>query len=115
MPPRFAYWTILIDGGPTAFRARFHDELLPTLRQLQRTNPNVVMKWFARGRLWASPEEARDALRPPRREARGQAWHPPGGGGPPRPGGNHSDPRAGFARSAKTRRRPGGRKPRRRD
>ena len=22
MPPRFAYWTIILDGAPTSFRAR---------------------------------------------------------------------------------------------
>jgi len=42
VPPRFAYWTILIDNGPTAFRAREAAELLPTLNQLKRTNANVV-------------------------------------------------------------------------
>ncbi len=57
MPPRFAYWTILIDNAPTAFRARDPEELRPTLAQLKRTNPNVVMKWFARGRLWESMEQ----------------------------------------------------------
>ena len=36
MPPRYAYWTILVDGGPTAFRAAEPDELLPTLKRLQR-------------------------------------------------------------------------------
>ena len=56
MPPRYAYWTILIDNKPTAFRAREKEELLPTLTQLRRTNKDVVMKWFARGRLWDSPE-----------------------------------------------------------
>jgi hypothetical protein len=59
MPPRYAYWTILIDNAPTAFRAREQSELLPTLQQLRRTNKNVVMKWFAKGRVWESPEEAR--------------------------------------------------------
>ena len=34
MPPRYAYWTILIDDKPTAFRAREQEELLPTLNQL---------------------------------------------------------------------------------
>ena len=88
MPPRFAYWTILIDDLPTAFRARDKDDLLPTFHQLQRANPNIAFKWFARGRLWASPEEARDAQRPkPRRDPRGRDW---------RPGGDHKDPRARF-------------------
>jgi hypothetical protein len=89
MPPRYAYWTILIDSKPTAFRARERDELLPTLTQLRRTNSDVVMKWFARGRLWDSPEAERAAQqRPPAaREKRGGDW---------RPGGTHKDPRDRF-------------------
>src|SRR5512136_3072710 len=59
MPPRFAFWTIILDNQPTAFRARERETLLPTLRQLQSRNPDAAMKWFARGRLWESPEEAR--------------------------------------------------------
>jgi|SRR5436309_2352354 len=97
MPPRFAYWTILIDDGPTAFRARVADELLPTLQQLRRTNANVTMKWFARGRLWDSPEAERLAQRRPKtREKRGAEW---------RPGGQHLDPRQRFKKRSK-----GGRK-----
>jgi len=97
MPPRFAYWTILIDDTPTAFRAREASELLPTLRQLQRTNQNVIMRWFARGRLWESPEAERAAQRRPKRpvEARGKDW---------RPGGLHKDPRARFKKRPKFRR-----------
>ncbi len=88
MPPRFAYWTILIDNAPTAFRARDARELLPTLAQLKRTNQNVVMKWFSGGRLWDSPEAARDARRRPKvMEKRSADW---------RPGGQHRDPRARF-------------------
>ena len=60
MPPRFADWTILIDDKPTAFRAREREELQPTFTQLQRKNTNVVMRWFARGKLWASREAERD-------------------------------------------------------
>lgn len=90
MPPRFAYWTILIDNAPTAFRARDVQEILPTLNQLKRTNPNVVLKWFSGGRLWDSPEAARDARRRPKTvEKRGADW---------RPGGQHRDPRARFAK-----------------
>jgi hypothetical protein len=103
MPPRFAYWTILIDNAPTAFRAREADELQPTLAQLKRTNANVVLKWFARGRLWESQQEERDdfhrqkwrpssprnqTARPERPEKRSRDW---------RPGGDHKDPRARFA------------------
>lgn len=86
MPPRYAYWTILIDNLPTAFRAREQADLLPTMQQLRRKNPNVVLRWFAKGRLWESPDEARGP-RPPigNQERRGKAW---------RPGGEHRDPRA---------------------
>jgi hypothetical protein len=88
MPPRFAYWTILIDDAPTAFRARDAHELLPTVAQLKRTNDNVVMKWFSGGRLWDSPDAARAARRRPKIvEKRGPEW---------RPGGQHRDPRARF-------------------
>jgi hypothetical protein len=77
MPPRYAYWTILIDKGPTAFRARDRDELLPTLTQLRRTNTDVELKWFARGRLWDSPEQEQFAARMPRVK-RPQDWRPGG-------------------------------------
>jgi len=89
MPPRFAYWTILIDGKPTAFRARDQQELLPTIAQLKRTNQDVAMKWFARGQLWESPEAERAAQRRPAftGEKRGAEW---------RPGGAHKDPRDRF-------------------
>ena len=89
MPPRYAYWTILIDSKPTAFRAREREELLPTMTQLRRTNSDVVMKWFARGRLWDSPEAEREAQQRPAatREKRGGDW---------RPGGMHKDPRDRF-------------------
>ena len=89
MPPRFAYWTILLEGKPTAFRARTSEELLPTLRQLQIRHPEAVMRWFARGRLWSSPEEERAAAEARRshRQQRRPDW---------RPGGEHRDPRDRF-------------------
>jgi hypothetical protein len=88
VPPRYAFWTILIDQKPTAFRAREQSELLPTLAQLRRTNTDVVLKWFARGRLWESPEQEREAQRKPKPiEPRTRDW---------RPGGAHKDPRARF-------------------
>jgi hypothetical protein len=93
VPPRYAYWTILIDSKPTAFRAREKGELLPTLQQLRRTNTDVVMKWFARGRLWESPEAARSADRAPKPpERRTSDW---------RPGGQHKDPRDRFKNKKK--------------
>ncbi len=95
MPPRFTYWTIILDGQPTAFRAAERDQLLPTLKQLQSKNPAAVLKWFAHGRLWESPEEvwrvrlkAREAAREAaQRDRRGRDW---------RPGGEHKDPRERF-------------------
>jgi hypothetical protein len=89
VPPRYAYWTILIDDKPTAFRAREREELQPTFVQLQRKNTNVTMRWFARGKLWESPEAERAAERRPAftGEKRGADW---------RPGGAHKDPRDRF-------------------
>ena len=87
MPPRHVYWTIILEGKPTAFRAHTADELLPTLKQLQARHPDTVMRWFARGRLWQSPEEERIAAQAKRRERRPSAW---------RPGGEHRDPRDRF-------------------
>jgi hypothetical protein len=91
MPPRYTYWTIIVGGQPTAFRAASQEELLPTLKQTRVRQPDAVMKWFARGKLWNSPEEASAALRQERQgergERRGSGW---------RPGGDHEDPRARF-------------------
>jgi hypothetical protein len=86
--PRQTYWTILVAGGPTAFRARNAEDLLPTLKQLQRRQPDAVLKWFEAGRIWDSPEKAEAERARARREARrtrGREW---------RPGGEHRDPRA---------------------
>lgn len=94
MPPRFTYWTIIVGQQATAFRSQTREELLPTLKQIQRRHPDAVMMWFARGRLWHSPQEARDAQQRRRdtprarsTERRGQGW---------RPGGEHRDPRDRF-------------------
>ena len=73
MPPRYAYWTILIDGKATAFRAREREELLPTFNQLARKNADIVMRYFARGRLWDNPEQAQWASRTSRGHAHGAA------------------------------------------
>jgi hypothetical protein len=80
----------LIDKAPTAFRARDKDDLLPTLTQLRRTNRDVELKWFARGRVWDSPEQERFAARMPA-VRRGPDW---------RPGGAHKDPRQRFRKRA---------------
>jgi hypothetical protein len=94
MPPRHHYWTIILEGKPTAFRAHTQDELIPTLRQLQARHPDAVLKWFARGRLWESQEEERAAMIARRRpkastpeDRRPRDW---------RPGGEHKDPRDRF-------------------
>ena len=89
MPPRHTYWTIILEGKPTAFRAHTEEELLPTLKQLQARHPDAVMRWFARGKLWHSQEEERLArtARDAKREKRGRDW---------RPGGTHRDPRERF-------------------
>ena len=82
---------MMIDGKPTAFRAHEKDELLPTFNQLRRTNKDVVFKWFARGRIWESPEAELAAQRQPvLQEKRPRDW---------RPGGEHKDPRARFKKS----------------
>ena len=101
MPPRYAYWTILAGGLPTAFRTTDREELLPTFRQIQRKHPDAEMKYFARGKLWATPEEARAAAeaaraRPQRGTGRGRDW---------RPGGEHRDPRQKFKDAAQARNR----------
>jgi hypothetical protein len=93
---RFAYWTILIGTSPTAFRAKEAADLVPTLKQLQRVHPDAIMKWFQRGRVWASPADAEAALRSARehRDRRPADW---------RPGGAHKDPRQRFKEAKKGR------------
>jgi len=93
MPPRYAYWTILAGGLPTAFRAAEREDLLPTLKRIAATHPDAEMKWFARGRLWDSPAAAREAPRPAA-TGRGRDW---------RPGGDHRDPRQAFTDAKKAR------------
>jgi len=98
MPPRYIYWTIIYGNAATSFRAGTREELLPTLKQLQSRHPDAVMKFFARGKLWDSEEEARQwrderkrpqgpAAKPPSVDRRGKEW---------RPGGKHRDPRDRF-------------------
>jgi hypothetical protein len=118
MPPRYSYWTIIAGGLPTAFRAAEREELLPTFSRLREKQPDAEMKWFARGRLWNSPAEARaafDAQRnrgvtgdrdrprrdaaPARRDGRPAERREPsaqGRGREWRPGGEHRDPRQKF-------------------
>ena len=99
MPPRYSYWTIVAGGLPTAFRAAERDELLPTFKRIQEKHPDAEMKYFARGKLWASQDEARQAAEARRAvdrrpESRGRDW---------RPGGEHVDPRQKFKDAKKDR------------
>ena len=92
MPPRFAYWTILAGGLPTAFRSAERDDLLPTFRRIKEKHPDAELKYFSGGKLWNSPADARLARQSQQTEravrpARGREW---------RPGGEHRDPRQQF-------------------
>lgn len=84
-------WIIVVGATPTSFRSREREVLLPTLKQLQRTQPSSRLMWFDRGRFWASEDEARLALAAQRKARetkssdRDRDW---------RPGGEHKDPRA---------------------
>ena len=60
MPPRFAYWTIILDGTPTSFRTKEREDILPLFNQLRAKNPAALLKWFSGGRLWDSPEQAKE-------------------------------------------------------
>ena len=84
-----AFWIIVDGQTPTSFRSRQREDLVPTLHQLQRKQPQVSLMWFERGRLWPSPTEARDALNMRRSSPTGRTrqW---------RPGGEHVDPRAKY-------------------
>jgi hypothetical protein len=92
-PPRKAhtFWVIMDGNTPTSFRAREREDLVPTFVQLQRTQPQVALKWFERGRIWSSPGEARDALKVRRDERRRAPARPDW-----RPGGDHRDPHKRF-------------------
>ncbi|HUF47061.1 MAG TPA: hypothetical protein VMM93_04535 [Vicinamibacterales bacterium] len=83
--PRQGHWVIIIASTPTAFRARQPEQLLPTLKQLQRTQKDAAMRWFDGRRFWASPAEAEHAERErSKAPKRPRSW---------RPGGEHRDPR----------------------
>jgi len=96
MPPRFAYWTILAGGLPTAFRTSTREELLPTFHQLKKKYPDAEMKWFAKGKLWESPEDVQLATNKRSNTTsgtvKGKEW---------RPGGEHRDPSQRY-KEAKT-------------
>lgn len=90
MPPPTRFWVVLIGKTPTSFHAKEREDLLPTLRQLQRTQKDVSLRWFERGKVWESPEAAIGAAKlaeTEARERRTKEW---------RPGGEHRDPKARF-------------------
>jgi hypothetical protein len=112
MPPRYAYWTIIAGGLPTAFRAAEREELLPTFQRIREKHPDAQMKWFARGKLWESPEAARvrhdeGRGRRPFGDTRVGARHDDAGSVTEkrsrdwRPGGEHRDPRQKFVDAKK--------------
>ena len=63
MPPRYAYWTILIGDEPTAFRSGSQEELMPTLKRLQQRQAGARMMWWQNGKLWNSRLDAQEAMR----------------------------------------------------
>ena len=63
MPPRYAYWTIIVDDQPTAFRASAQEDLMPTFKRLKERHPSAAMKWFQNGKLWPSRLDAQEAMR----------------------------------------------------
>ena len=82
MPPRYAYWTILVDEQPTAFRAGDREDLQPTFKRLKEKHPSARMVWFQNGKIWDSRLDAQAAMR-----ARGEM----GRRGDARQGGGFSD------------------------
>lgn len=62
MPPRYAYWTILVDDQPTAFRAGSQDELMPTFKRLKLKHASAKMMWWQNGKLWDSRLDAQEAM-----------------------------------------------------
>ena len=88
MPPRYAYWTILVDEQPTAFRSAMQEDLLPTLKRLKHKHPSTRMVWFQNGKIWASRLDAQEAMR-----ARGEM----GRRGDTRQAGGFRDRQAGRA------------------
>ncbi len=63
MPPRYAYWTILVDELPTAFRAATLEDIQPTFARLKTKNPTARLVWFQNGKVWNSRLEAQEAMR----------------------------------------------------
>ena len=63
MPPRYVYWTIIVDGQPTAFRSGSLEDIMPTFNRLKEKQPAAELKWFQNGQLWPSRHDAQEAVR----------------------------------------------------
>jgi len=87
MAKRSSYWVIVSGQQPTSFRAREREDLVPTLTQLLRTQPDTKLMYFDQGKLWETSEAADEAFAASRGLRRGRDW---------RPGGEHKDPRDRF-------------------
>jgi hypothetical protein len=74
VPPRYVYWTIIVDGQPTAFRSGSLEDIMPTFNRLKEKQPTAELKWFQNGQLWASRHDAQDFARA--RGERGRARDP---------------------------------------
>ncbi len=74
MPPRYVYWTIIVDGQPTAFRSGSLEDIMPTFNRLKEKQPTAELKWFQNGQLWPSRHDAQDFMRA--RGERGRAKDP---------------------------------------
>ena len=87
-----SFWLIIDGAVPTAFRSSKREDLVPTLHQLKRTQPNAALVWFQHGQTWESQIAAREGIAMRRRAARERKpdW---------RPGGSHKDPRARYQMS----------------
>lgn len=84
MPPRYAYWTIIVDDQPTAFRAAALDDIMPTFNRLKEKQPTAKLMWFQSGKLWPSRIDAREAMQV--RGERGRYSDPRQDGGDKAPG-----------------------------
>jgi hypothetical protein len=62
MPPRHAYWTILVDEQPTAFRAAMQEDLQPTFKRLKEKHASTRLVWFQNGKIWNSRLDAQEAM-----------------------------------------------------
>ncbi|MGE0865519.1 MAG: hypothetical protein AB7P34_16605 [Vicinamibacterales bacterium] len=68
------YWTIIVDGQPTAFRSGSLEDIMPTFNRLKEKQPTAELKWFQNGQLWPSRHDAQDFMRA--RGERGRANDP---------------------------------------